>query len=182
MQNQTKQYPLRERERSWKIFYGSILFLGLILIICEISIYRKTLIPLYIPLSILLTVGIVTYFLSRKHYKTIYSSPSNFVLIAQNMLSWGCIACYVFMASNYYLAEKQTTKYTFVIQKKSSLPGTKYNREKRQPLATINYFGFEKELVFAYSDTHKFNSSKKIKVVVKKGSLGFDILDNYFLD
>ena len=59
------------------------------------------------------------------------------------------------------------------------MSGPKGHREERQPLVTIDYFSFEKELVFRYVDTDKVNRADSVTVVVRKGGLGFDILDNY---
>jgi hypothetical protein len=59
------------------------------------------------------------------------------------------------------------------------MPGSKYHRSERQPLVIFDYFGFEKELVFHFSDTEKVNSADIVKVSIKKGGLGFDILESY---
>jgi len=57
------------------------------------------------------------------------------------------------------------------------MSGTKGHRDERQPLVTIDYFSFEKELVFRFVDTDKVNRADSVTVVVRKGGLGFDILD-----
>ena len=59
------------------------------------------------------------------------------------------------------------------------MSGPKGHSDERQPLVTIDYFSFEKELVFRYVDTDKVNRADSVTVVVRKGGLGFDILDNY---
>jgi hypothetical protein len=97
----------------------------------------------------------------------------------QNLISWGFISCYVFMATNYYLADKTTTEYRLLIKGKSSMSGSKQHRYERKPLIIIDYFKFEKELVFRYEDADKVHKADSVKVKVRKGGVGFDILDDY---
>ena len=83
------------------------------------------------------------------------------------------------MAVNYYLADKTITEYKFEIKEKSSMPGFKGHRNERKPLVRIDYSNIEKELVFRYVDTEKVNKADRVTVMVRKGGLGFDILDDY---
>jgi hypothetical protein len=62
---------------------------------------------------------------------------------------------------------------------KSSMPGRKYHRNERQPLVRIDYFNFEKELVFRFKDTDKVMKADSVNLKIKKGGLGFDILKEY---
>ena len=166
-------------EKIWKGFYTVSFLVGLVLLVFEITIYRKTIIDIYIPISIILVVGLLTFYLNRDHYKKTYALKGNFFPVIQNLFSWGAISCYIVMATNYYSADKITTEYQFQIKEKSSMPGRKYHRNERQPLVRIDYFGFEKELVFRYADTEKVNKADSIRVTVRKGRLGFDILKDY---
>lgn len=174
-----KKPETENKEKLWKVFYTLTLFLGLILMLFEVLIYRKTIIETYIPISIILVVGFLAFYFNKQHYRKTYSIEGNFYPIMQNLISWGFISCYIFMATNYYLAENGTTNYRFKIKEKSSMPGPKRHRSEREPLVRIDYFGFEKELVFDFSDTEKVNSADSVKVSVKKGGLGFDILESY---
>ena len=83
------------------------------------------------------------------------------------------------MAVNYYLADKKITEYKFKIKEKSSMPGYEGHRNERKPLVRIDYSNIEKELVFRYVDTEKVNKADRVTVMVRKGGLGFDILDDY---
>jgi heme/copper-type cytochrome/quinol oxidase subunit 2 len=168
-----------KNEKFWKRFYGLTGFLGLVLIMLEIFIYRRTIIATYIPISIILIIGFLTFYFNRQHYKKTFSLKGNFFPIMQNLISWGFIAGYIFMAINYYLADKTTTEYKFPIKEKSSMSGSKGHRDERQPLITIDFFKFEKQLIFRYADTDKVNKADSIMVKVRKGGLGFDILDSY---
>jgi hypothetical protein len=175
----TIEMETEKKGKLWKVFYTLMFFLGLILIVFEISIYRKTIIDTYIPISIILVVGLFAFYFNKQHYKKTYSLKSNFYPIMQNLISWGFISSYIFLATNYYLAENVITNYKFKIKGKSSMPGSKHHRSEREPLVRFDYFDFEKELVFHFSDTEKVNYADSVKVSVKKGGLAFDILESY---
>lgn len=179
MKKQKRQNHIVKNEKLWKIFYNSMFFLGMILMLLEISIYRKTIVNIYTPISIVLTVGLFAFILNKKHYKRVFSLTRNFIPLIQSLGSWGFITCSIFMAANYYLAEKTVTKYEIAIKEKSSMPGSKGRRGERQPLVRIKYFDIEKELVFRYSETEKVNNADSVAVTIKKGLLGFDILQDY---
>jgi hypothetical protein len=164
----------------WKGYYTLTLFLGLFLIYLEITIYRKTFISIGILLFIVLIIGLFSFILSKKHYKMTYNLNGNFFPLVQNLLSWGFISCYMILATNYYFADSYKTEYTFKIKSKNSLPGYRI-ASSRQPTVRFAYFNFEKELVFYSSDSELVDQATKIKVVIRKGALGFDILDDYKL-
>jgi hypothetical protein len=173
------QHDNLKNEPFGKGFYTMTAVLGLVLLAFEMLIYRRTIINPYIPFSIMLVVGSVAFYFNRQHYKKTYLLTGNFLPFVQHFISWGSLSCYIFMATNYYLADKKTTEYKFSIKEKNSMSGPKGHRDERQPLVTIDYFSFEKELVFRYVDTDKVNKADSVTVVVRKGGLGFDILDNY---
>ncbi|MFZ0597175.1 MAG: hypothetical protein WAM46_09355 [Flavobacterium sp.] len=174
-----KGKPASKKEWKWKFFYSSIFMIGIVLLFFEIAIFKKTLINLYIPISILLVTGLIGFLISKKHLKKIYSNSGNFIIIIQNLVSWGFISCYLFMALNYYLASPIIKNCQAKIIEKSSMPGPKGSRSERAPLVKFNYFGFEKELVFKFEDTEQVNSANNVKVRVRSGGLGFDILQSY---
>jgi len=179
MKTRKQKQQTVEKLKFWKGFYTLTLFTGIVLLVFEINIYRKTIIDFYIPSSIILVVGLLTFYFNRHHYKKTYLLTGDFFPLMQNLFSCGFISCYIFMATNYYSADKATTKYQFLIKEKSSMPGRKYHRNERQPLVRVDYFNFEKELVFRYSDTDKVNKADSVILSIRKGGLGFDILDEY---
>ena len=63
---------LKVLNKKRNIFYQIVFFVGLILIIWEISIFRKTVIPLGLLLSIVGGIGIITTFLDFKNYRQTY--------------------------------------------------------------------------------------------------------------
>ncbi|WP_114308690.1 hypothetical protein [Winogradskyella arenosi] len=70
-------------QKQRKIFYPVIFFLGAILIIWEINIYRETIINLMIPIGIIMVVGIIAFILDFKNYKSTYEYSGDFTSIPQ---------------------------------------------------------------------------------------------------
>ncbi|WP_167611076.1 hypothetical protein [Maribellus sediminis] len=162
----------------WKGFYTVTLFLGLTLLYLETLLYRKTLIDISILAIIVVVAGIVTFTLTKKHYKSTYNLRGNFLPFIQSILSMGFIVSYLFLAANYYLSDNDITEHKLTIKSKSSLPGYRIT-SKRQPTVKIDYADFEKELVFYTSDKELVENAKGIILEIRKGALGFDIIDNY---
>ncbi|ALJ00742.1 hypothetical protein [Rufibacter tibetensis] len=172
-----KQSDLKDK-LYWKWFFGVTIFTGMILMVLQIDIYRSTIIDSTIPLSIILGVGVLTYLLLQRKYKEVYNVRGFFYPLMQSLLSFGFIACYIFMAGNFYLAGRDSKQFTFPIKEKSSMPGTS-NKSKRMPLVRFDYFGEEKELVFGYSSTAKVEESDFVTLTIKKGAFGFMVLESY---
>ncbi len=169
-----------KKVKFWKGFYILTFFLGMVLMIFEINIYRKTIIDSSILFPIILVIGLVTFYFNKHHYNKTCLLTGNFFPLIQNLFSWGFISCYAFMATNYYLADKTTTEYKFLIKEKSSMPvDDDHHWSERKPLVRIDYFNFEKELVFYYVDKEKVDKADSVILSVRKGGLGFDIIDEY---
>ncbi|MBN2395039.1 MAG: hypothetical protein JXC36_01090 [Candidatus Atribacteria bacterium] len=157
-----------------------LFFVGLILLFWEVFIYRRTIIELKIPLLIWLTPGVFLTPLLYDTFNKIDGMKAHWTLhyVAHTCMT-GAFLLFGFMASNYYFADNHTVDKRFEIIKKGSLPGSKGHRDEREPYVEIDYNGFEKQIVFQYSDTEKINSAKYVNLTVKKGLLGFDILERY---
>lgn len=168
-----------EKYAKWKKYYFMSFMTGLILIIFEIFLFRKTIIQLWIPITVILTIGIISFLLNRTHFNLTNNSKGWIFPLMQNIVSWGFISCYIFMAMNYYFADRERHKSSFEIKSKSSMPGPRGYRNERKPLVTIDYFGFEKVLVFDYTDTEKVDKATNVTLSTRKGLLGFDILEHY---
>ncbi len=166
-------------QNKWKVFYSLTLLIGIFLMVLEIHIYRVTIVRATIPISIILAVGLTTFFLNKDHLKKTGDVEGPFLPLIQSTASWGFMACYLFMATNYYLADDQLKEVRFEIKSKRSMPGPKGRREERKPLVTIDYFGFEKELIFEFSDTERVENADEVTLTVRKGLLGFDIFERY---
>ena len=166
-------------------FYQIVFFIGLILIIWEISIFRRTVIPLGLLLSIVGVIGSVVTFLDFKNYCKTYDLNGwklYFFAFMQNTVSWGFIACSILVLSNYYLSESQIIDEKYAIIETSSMPGSKGERSKRIPLVRIDYKGKMKELVFSNKFYNELEEYTYVNVSVKKGFLNWDIIVNQKLE
>jgi hypothetical protein len=165
---------------------AALFILGLILLVGEILIYRKTIIGLKIPLLIFLVPGFILTPIFYKKLNEIDNGIDNYHCIIKCFLHYvlhscmtGGILVFLFMATNFYFADKNITTRRFEIIRIDSLPGSKGHRSERKPYVVINYDGMEKELIFTYSETEQVKIAKFVTLEVKKGLLGFDVLENY---
>jgi hypothetical protein len=164
----------------WKGFYMVSILIGLIFTYLAVAIFRNTFIHLGFLLIIILIVGLLAFILNKKHYKKTYNLKSNFFPLIQNFMSWGLISCYLFLATNFYFANKTITDHTFNIISKSSLPAYR-SIETRLPTVRFKYNDYDKELVLYSSDSGIVGKAEKVTVQIRKGALGFDIIDKYLL-
>ncbi|GAB7088142.1 hypothetical protein [Marinifilum fragile] len=157
-----------------------LFILGIALLTCEIYIYRKTLIELKIPLMIWLTPGIVLTPIFYNKLNDIDGMKAHWSLhyILHSCMT-GAFVLFSFMAVNYFFADNEVVSKEFKVQETGSLAGGKRNRNKRSPYVVINYEGMEKQLVFSNSQMDKVMNSKSAVLKVRKGRLGFDVLENY---
>lgn len=113
----------------------------------------------------------------KKTYK--YTGLGLFFYAAMHyIVGFGFIACTLFMCTNYYLADETFVKETHKIIRKGDMSGGRRYRSEHLPLFTIDYHGTEKVLVFSHEYYHTMNNYYYVEVEVKKGFLGFDVLDN----
>ena len=159
--------------------------IGVILIVWEISIYRKTIIDIYVLILLIVTVGTITFRIDYKNYLKTYemSKTTGYVLAwLQNILSWGFIACTIFMASNFYFTENDVRISKYEIIEKASMTGSKGNRNKRKPLIRINYNGSSKELIFSHKFYNQMDSYKSVTLETTTGLFGFEVILNQTLN
>ena len=154
-----------------------ILFMGFILTIFAINIFRLTFIPLKTSLGIYFIAGIVGYFVYRKKFYGIYKSKAlNFVTSIICLVgSFGGMFIFLFLALNFYLADKETNKENFVVVKTGSLAkGGKGNCNK--PYVIIERSNLEKQLIFKCNLSKKISAIKSIDLTLSKGKLGYYII------
>jgi hypothetical protein len=164
-----------------KFYYPFIFFLGLILIIFEIEIFRNTIIDLNILMSLILLSSLLFLLFDFKNYKKTYNYSGfqlYFYLILNFIVGYGFTICSIFMFSNYHFASELTEKREFEIIERSFLPGGKNSRDKLKPTFTINFEGKEKELVFKNEYYETMNNFGSVEISVQKGYFGFYILKN----
>lgn len=157
----------------------------MILIVWEIFIYRKTIIPLSLLLFIILGIGILSTIFDFNNYKNTYSLEKwKLYLFAfiQNTASWGFIACSILILSNYYFSRGEITERKYEIVERFSLTGSKGSRNERKPLVTIDYKGKMKELVFSPKYFEELNDYNFVTISTKEGFIYWDIIVNQKLE
>lgn len=150
-------------------------FVGIILTIFEIFIYRVTIIHWSIPTGIWLLTGIIFFRFNSKLLVKHFDTESIFLQIIYNILSFGGIVVFCLMFLNYKSSNEDFRIYTFKINRKYLTKGGS-NTAKRQPVAEINYFGLKKDIIFPHSEIENVTNSDSILLKVKNGILGFDVI------
>jgi hypothetical protein len=158
------------KERIHKIFYTTTALLGLLLCTLEVNIYQRTVIPMINIFAVVFPVSVATFFCIKKDYRNTYQRKSLFFPIMQSILSSGFIACYIFMASNFYFAHEEVDLKSCLITYKHTI-GTK----DPQPAIEIDYEGVEKQLVFYTGQQDEVNKSRYVLLTVRKGFWGYDV-------
>ena len=166
---------------TWKVIYTIACITGMVFIVCEIGLFRYTIISPAIPMGIIIVVGLAAFFIDKNHYLETYNIKGWFFPLFQNILSWGFFACYLFIAANYYLSFSPAKSYKFKITAESSINGGRGSGYKQIPTVYIDYFGFKKELLFNNDERAQVVKPESVLVTAKKGLLGFDILTSYKL-
>lgn len=162
-------------------FISFLFILGLVLLVWEIFIYRRTIIAFNIPLIIFIIPGV---FLTPVFYEKLNKIQGmNLHFLTHYFLhsfTSGSFILFLFMSSNFYFAENYTTEKRLEIISKGSLAAGKGRPVyKRQPYVMVHYGKVEKQLIFSYSDTDKINSASKVHLTARKGLWGFDVLESY---
>jgi hypothetical protein len=174
-----KKYFIKERvsEGNKKLdnLIGFLFITGIILMVWEIFIYRRTMIGLKIPLIIWLTPGLFLSPILFNKINNIDGMKANIILhyILHTVMT-GSIILFCFMALNYYLGDSKITEKRFEVIKTGNLAG-----RGEEQYVVINYDGFKKQLVFKNTQDQNVLSAKSVKLIVRRGLFGFDVLEKY---
>lgn len=162
-------------------FIFFLFLLGLVLLIWEVSIYRRTIIAFNIPLIIFIIPGVFLTLVFYEKLNKIQDINIHFLIhYFFHSFTSGSFILFLFMSSNFYFAGNQTTEKTFEIIHKGSMAAGKGRQFiERIPYVVIHYEGIEKQLIFSYSETDKIHSSSKVHLTIRQGLWGFDILEKY---
>jgi hypothetical protein len=170
----------KKNKRETKDFITGIF--GLSIMVWEIFIYRKTIIPLWVLFAIIGIIGTYTTWRDYKSYMKAYANKGNlFFATMQNTVAWGFTICSFFMILNFYLANSKTRTRTFNIEEFDSMSGSKGRRGERKPIVRIDYDGQLKELVFPTKYFNKLDEYEQVTLVTKRGRFGFDIITEQHL-
>ena len=157
-----------------------IFIVSILLLIWEIRLYRLSFIPLTLLLSIWIGVGLIATFFGFKNYQRVFPNYNRFYLFfgacLTYVLTYGSIVCSAIVLSNYYFPDSISRTEVFEILEKSSLTGSKGNRSRRKLSLTIDYHGFQKELIFPHKNYFEKEVYKEVELTIQRGLLGFDII------
>ncbi len=152
----------------WMVLF----FVGLIAQIYAINYYRKTAIELPISLGIYGGVGLLAYIGVGR--KTRHFLPQWYYRIFFLVVSFGGIASWAVLYTNYEFASKDIYLDKYQIIEKSSMSGDR--KSERQPLVYIMIDSTKKELVFPPSETGAVQTAKYVTIMRSEGYLGFNVI------
>jgi hypothetical protein len=162
---------------SKKYSFAAVLLMFLFLIggfalFLEMKIYRNTLIVWTIPTAICIFSGILTtpftFTILKKHFR----DSEIIFLTLFNIVAFGSILSYVFMALNFYFPINQENVYLVKIINTGKL--AKWRRGCRKPYADVSVKGKDKRLIFPCG--FEVENYSDVILTVKSGRLGFDII------
>ena len=157
---------------------GGLFFGGLVLSIWEVTIFRETFIPLYIPLSIWVSIGLVI----TPFFKRIFNiycfnpyTPERTPIVFHclyNIVSFGSIVVFLFMWTNQTFVDKSKTNFKLPIISYGHFAITRHSHG--EPWVHVVYKNSEKELVFPIGT--KVEKFKSVNIETQKGLFGFNII------
>lgn len=154
-------------------FIGFLTFLSLIAIFWEFMIFRKTLISIYIPLMLFIGGGFILFLILKNKIKYyVESSYSNSLIAFHGVIMFGGLLMFLFMAANFYLSTGENEVHELKVINSGELNSRRSDCDPQT--ATVEYYGFEKQLVFGcHTD---LSNTKSIKVKMQKGLFGFFVV------
>ncbi len=164
-------------------FLGALFFVGMILIIWEIEIYRVTFIKAKILTLVWLLTGVLITPLFKKIFNIYCLNPYTpgrspiFFHVLFNTVSFGSILIFLFMFINQTFGSQYKTFITLPIQSYGHFAKTR--RSCGQAYAHVIYKGEEKELVFG-CDT-KIEDYQSVQLEISTGLFGFEVITNQTL-
>lgn len=116
------------------------------------------------------------YFFHNKKIDEIKGNPLLWLLhYIFHICTTGSLIVFIFLASNFYFATDDNVEYKrFDIVRKDSISG---RSGYMTPCVYVNYEGMEKELIIKSSMKPNVKSAKKVNLNIKKGFLGFDVIE-----
>ncbi len=154
------------------LIYG-LTIISILLIIWQISIFRKTFISLQIPLYIMISLGLGIFWLFQSKISHFLNTSYNiFWQAIQSVIIFGGTSMFLFMASNYYFASGTKKILNLDIVETGQL--ARGRGGCGNPYAIVTYNNTQKQLVFP-CNAHLENLDK-IKVVLKEGLFGYVVV------
>lgn len=181
----TRKEKIAERQREKnkkepfnkvKFFVSLLFFIGTVLTVVEIMIYRLTAIKWQILFLIWLITGIVSTIILLRFWKISikyeYGNTSKFWILFYNCLTFGGIMIFIFMLVNFKSPEINIESHKLKILRKSTMKG----KPERIPVADVKYKGLLKTIVFTSKEKKKLDNAEYVRLKTKSGNLGFDVI------
>ena len=149
-----------------------LFFAGVILLVAQIKIYHNTFINYIIPTTVWLITGLIATPLLANTLTLNYNTNSTVLQLVYNMCTWGSIAVYAFMASNFYFGQGSTVTFKTAITKTGELAKGAFSCG--EPYVAVVYNGIEKDVTFDCGIP--VANYKDLELSVKKGLWGFDVI------
>ncbi|MDH7463744.1 hypothetical protein QEG73_20755 [Chitinophagaceae bacterium 26-R-25] len=159
-----------DKRKTHKIFYTATLVIGFLLLALEINIYQKTIIPISNIIVVICLISVITYVFIKNDYRNTYHYKNLLFPLIQSIFSFGFIACYIFVASNFYFAHSDIRLKSCLISSKHTI-GTK----NPNPAIEIDYEGITKQLVFSTKQKEEVDTSQAVLLTIRKGFWGYDV-------
>lgn len=173
-------YYINDRNRNR--YYTILSFIGIGLILWEILIYRKTVVSPTLLIGIIGSVALIASLFEYRPFKRTYSYRGVALLLGLYLtctLSWGLIACSLYVIPNYYLADTSNSHISeHQIISAGSMSGGRRLSSKRIPYYNVEYNGTTKQLVFSSKYLNNHDKYESLKLEVTQGVFGLDIILN----
>jgi hypothetical protein len=154
---------------------AALFLTGIILTVCEINLYRETIIRLIIPTSIWLISGLAFTPLTSGLLKKYFGTSPLIWRAFFNLIAFGGIIVYIFIASNYYFYSDKTQSNI-----KTPILNTGYLAKGKNgcgnPYADVTINGADKQLIFSCDII--IEDYKYINLTIRKGLWGFEIIED----
>lgn len=150
------------------------LIIGGILVFINAGIFEKTMMPEYIPLGIMIVVGIV----AKKQLlpkEELVGFNRLFVAYSRSIVSWGSIVCAFFMLTNYYIKRDDLKQEEVAVIYQTKRPKQKYSKIDFLYL-TVDYHGQNKTFTFGPKYVISQKKYKKMALSTQKGAWGYPII------
>jgi hypothetical protein len=158
---------------SSRVIFNALFFIGALLTVWELEIYENTFIDYRIPTLLWIGPGLCLTPVLRKTLAFHMNTSSLLLQLIYNVVTWGGIIVFTFMATNFYFTEQNTWQHTLKIKSNGSLAGGGGGR-CRIPYVVVDWMGNEKQIEFPCGTA--LAQADSIKVDLKKGLLGYEVI------
>ena len=169
---------LPRKNRIIRIFLNGLFFVGIVLFFLEITIYRRTLIPIYIPVNIFLITGFTATFLLKRVLMIYAKMPSFLVRSIYGLVAFGMLATFLFMWTNELFAGKSTRVTQNAIVSSGYM--TQRKSKCKRPYVVVDYEGLlHKRFILGCGVITE--GRENVVLEVAAGKWGFDVVKRVVL-